>query len=619
MALGFIAYQNIGNGPERTVQQAKAGQASIAVLPFVNMSNDPDQEFFSDGIAEELLNVLAGYNGLRVAARTSSFQFKGDNRDIGEIGQKLNVEFVLEGSVRKSGDTIRITAQLIEAATGFHMWSETYDRQLDDVFAIQDEISAAIGNELRSKLALGENIIAPTVYKTSSAEAYEEFLQGRRLVDLRGRKNLETAIEHFTRAVELDENYAPAYALMGISYGMLRSGPGWYGDYTSEEAYNLSKPYIDKAMALDPNLAYGHAGMGQLATLLNDDEGAIAHYDKALAINPSDMNVLNFKRFTLSGMGRQKEAMAVAEMASRLDPMNIIVNFNYGAGLTRVDRFDDARRVFERIKPLSSAWGNLGLTIIEDEMGNPAGMVEYQIAALKLDPKDFNLLPYFAGALSDFGFTEAALKLNPTGAISYYLNAGNFEVAMALANADLAKTPDEPAAIAAATGVYYLRRDFEGALLHADRLWEMAGGREGAIIGLNFFISYAQMLRMDGQNKKATEVFEAFKTGILRNREAGFVFNGLFVSLGTIELYEGNHETAIGAFEEAFERGKWKFNEYSEVIYDPVREHPRFQALLKRHQAKLDAAREAIRAQICADDFPDIGWKPSAEICEAAQ
>jgi TolB-like protein len=161
-------------------EAAAAGRdKSIAVLPFVNLSSDPEQEYFSDGISEELLNVLAQIPSLRVAARTSSFQFKGDNRDIGEIAELLKVEHVLEGSVRKAGSRLRITAQLIEARNGYHLWSDTYDRELEDVFAIQDEISSAIADALRTQLGLADIANPAASRATANTSAYEAFLKGR--------------------------------------------------------------------------------------------------------------------------------------------------------------------------------------------------------------------------------------------------------------------------------------------------------------------------------------------------------------------------------------------------------------------------------------------------------
>lgn len=177
------------------------GKTSIAVLPFVNLSSDPEQEYFSDGISEELLNVLAQIPELRVAARTSSFQFKGDNRDIGEIAQLLKVGHVLEGSVRKAGTRLRITAQLIEAEDGFHLWSETYDRELEDVFAIQDDISQAIAAALTAELSLGDGMSPGASKATANTAAYEAFLKGRALVNQRGNQAITAGVRELERAV----------------------------------------------------------------------------------------------------------------------------------------------------------------------------------------------------------------------------------------------------------------------------------------------------------------------------------------------------------------------------------------------------------------------------------
>jgi TolB-like protein len=193
---------------------------SIAVLPFVNLSSDPEQEFFSDGISEELLNALARFPGLRVAARTSSFQFKGQNRDIADIATTLKVAHILEGSVRKSGNRLRITAQLIKADDGFHLWSETYDREMTDIFAIQDEIAGAISEALRVQLALeGDQPKAhqPVVIEAANTQAYEAYLRGRQLINRRGREAIEAAVTHLERALRLDNNYAPAHAQLAIA------------------------------------------------------------------------------------------------------------------------------------------------------------------------------------------------------------------------------------------------------------------------------------------------------------------------------------------------------------------------------------------------------------------
>jgi len=227
LAVGFIIYDKT-IAPDGVMDEAEAGHASIAVLPFVNMSDDKANEYFADGLSEELLNVLAKVPNLKVAGRTSSFQFKGQNPDFQTIGQALNVDHILEGSVRKQGNRVRITAQLIRASDGFHMWSETYDRNLEDIFAVQDEISAAIFDELSITLNLTgqtQGRAAPT----TDIAAYDRYLEARTLMARRGYENLLRAARLLEEATQIDPEYAEAWAvlsqILNHSFFLLQTGP----------------------------------------------------------------------------------------------------------------------------------------------------------------------------------------------------------------------------------------------------------------------------------------------------------------------------------------------------------------------------------------------------------
>ena len=243
---------------------------SIAVLPFENMSGDPEQEYFSDGISEELLNVLSKLPGLRVVARTSSFQFKGENRDIIDIGRQLNVAFVLEGSVRKAGPQVRITTQLINASNGFHLWSETYDRELENIFAVQDEISAAIVESLKDHLGLQVEA-APRVIAAANIEAHDAYLRGRYLIAQRTKASVEGAIREFEKAISLDPDYALAHAELAIAYQL------GYLDITYTEAIARAAPHAERAMALEPTLAEAHAAAADHAHHQRRRHGAARH------------------------------------------------------------------------------------------------------------------------------------------------------------------------------------------------------------------------------------------------------------------------------------------------------------------------------------------------------
>ncbi len=240
---------------------AEIADKSIAVLAFADLSPKGDQEYFSDGISEELLNVLAKIPGLRVAARTSSFQFKGENRDIIDIGKRLNVAMVLEGSVRKADLQIRITAQLVDASNGFHLWSQTYDRELANIFAVQDEISAAIVEALKEHLGLQVEGVQ-RVARTTTPEAYEDFLLGRNLIHRRTQPLLEQAVERFQAVLAADPDYAPAWVGLAEATILLLDSQNTWGNLSREEVVARATPALERAIALDPDLADAYVARG---------------------------------------------------------------------------------------------------------------------------------------------------------------------------------------------------------------------------------------------------------------------------------------------------------------------------------------------------------------------
>lgn len=273
--------------------EAEVDAASIAVLPFINLSSDPEQEYFSDGISEELLNLFAKIPDLRVAARTSSFQFKGRNLDVPEIGEQLNVAHVLEGSVRKSGSKLRITAQLIEAKSGFHLWSETYDRELVDIFAIQDEISMAIVEALSDILGVVSAADTPTIVRSDSTAAYEAYLQGNVLANRLTDIDLQAAQLQFDRAIELDPNFAPAYTELAGTYLMRLASGSTYGTLTLAEVEEKAAPLIERALEMSPTLASAHRRKGQLLNFQGRYNESVRSLRVALDFNPNDAAIFN--------------------------------------------------------------------------------------------------------------------------------------------------------------------------------------------------------------------------------------------------------------------------------------------------------------------------------------
>jgi serine/threonine protein kinase/Tfp pilus assembly protein PilF len=385
--------------PHAAVSAAK----SVAVLPFTNMSADPDNEYFTDGMAEEIINALNKVQSLRVAARTSSFAFKGKNEDVGEIGRKLKVSTVLEGSVRKMGNRLRITAQLVNVADGYHLWSERYDREMEDVFAIQDDISGAIVKALKVILSEGEKKQIEKA-RAESVQAYDYYLRGRQYYQIH-RKSLEYARQMFNRAIETDPEYARAYAGVADSCSLLYM-------YFDAREFNLKQADIAsaKALELEPDLAEAHVARG-------------------LAISLS-------KRFD--------EAEAEFETAMKLDPKLFEAAYWFGRALQSEGRFAEAAKMFERacaLRPedyqapnfLAQAYRALG----KEEEGKAADRRSIRLMEerLELNPSDARAANLLAATYANFGetqkamdYAERSLAIDPDDAMLLYNNACTYSL-----------------------------------------------------------------------------------------------------------------------------------------------------------------------------------------------
>jgi TolB-like protein/Tfp pilus assembly protein PilF len=299
--------------------------ASIAVLPFADLSPDKDQEYFCDGMTEEIIDALAKMNGFRVVARTSSFAFKGKQQDIREIGKKLNVATVLEGSVRKDGNRLRVTAQLNSVADGYHLWSETYERELKDVFAVQDEISRAIVDTLQLKLAGPGRQSRPS---SANVEAYDFYLQGRYHWSRWRSEGAERAIEYFQQAIQKDPNYAAAYSGLADSYAWM----GFFGAMPPNEAMPKARQAALKALSIDDSLAAAHTSLGYVKALHEFDwPGAEREFKRALQLNAGDSDAhFGYGITYLAPIGRLDEAVEEMKIARDLDPLSPIANTYLG-------------------------------------------------------------------------------------------------------------------------------------------------------------------------------------------------------------------------------------------------------------------------------------------------
>lgn len=337
---------------------------SIAVLPFVNMSGDKEQEYFSDGLSEELLNDLARINGLQVAARTSAFSFKGKDTDIGTIARKLNVGTVLEGSVRRSKNTVRITAQLINTVTGFHLWSQTYDRTLGDLLKLQADIAEAVASALKVEL-LGDAVSEMKVGGTRNASAYDAYLRAAsaywHVVTASDNESVRAA---YQEAVRLDPNFALAYAEWSIALGAYATLFA-HGSAVGDSIRQAEAPAL-KAVALAPDLAEGHLALALVRAESLDFAGASDEFQRAMTLAPGNTRVLRDYGAFAVNMGRTDAGVAAARRAAALDPLNENSHSYLSSALLSGRRYDEAFAAYQdalSLRPKDPQWRALGYSI----------------------------------------------------------------------------------------------------------------------------------------------------------------------------------------------------------------------------------------------------------------
>ncbi len=378
---------------------------SVAVLPFVDMSPARDQEYFTDGLTENLLHALAQIRELKVAGRTSSFAFKNQNTDLREIGEQLNVSNILEGSVQKSGDKIRITTQLINAEDGYHIWSKTFDRDLSDIFSVQDEIAEAVAVALRASL-VDEDVTTPAT--TQNFEAYNAYLLGLSYHYKSTQDDWTKAIEQFELAIEIDPNMALAWAGLSRSIGLKTS----FGtDFT--EGFTAARKAAEQAIELDPNLADAHLAMAYVqATFDWNWEGAEASLLKALELRPGDPDIIvELARLHRVTAGDRHVELADLERALEQDPLNTAVVRTYVGALANAGRFDEA---LARAKVLAGATPDSGgvhysLAVLHLRQGN----CEQGLVVIEKETFDFLRLQHQAECryiTGDIDGAEAALQ-----------------------------------------------------------------------------------------------------------------------------------------------------------------------------------------------------------------
>ncbi|RPI72616.1 MAG: guanylate cyclase [Ignavibacteriales bacterium] len=397
---------------EDVKKKSGSNEFSVAVLPFVNMSADPENEYFSDGITEEILNALAQVDGLLVTSRTSSFAFKGKNEDIRQIGNQLGVNTVLEGSVRKIGNRVRITAQLINTKDGYHKWSEIYDRKLEDIFAVQDEISRTIAQQLSQKLSYTdakEPLVKP---KTYNLEAYNLFLKGRYYWNKWTPEDFKKAIECNEESLKIDPEFV--YACVGLSSTYLILGS--FGYVEPKPALEKAKTYAEKALNLDDTISESHFCYALVQLFYEWNwEKAYTSFQKALEINPGSADVHYTYALYLIAMGRLREALTEVEKAITLDPLSLPINMQLGSTYYYSRRFDDAiiqyKKTLELDENFRSAMYGMGWTYLA--MGETKKAIEIILKAQKQagsDLKGVSALGYAYAKAGELDKAEECIK-----------------------------------------------------------------------------------------------------------------------------------------------------------------------------------------------------------------
>ena len=363
------------NIPSVASLKAKTGSSSrsIVVLPFVNMSGDVENEYFSDGITEEIINALARVEGLNVTSRTSAFAFKELNKDVREIGAGLNVSHVLEGSVRRAANQVRITAQLIDTKDGFHIWSEVFDRDLEDIFQVQDEISKKIAAKLKEnvkEITASERLVQQS---TDSVQAYNHYLKGKYYWHKWTPEDVYKSIEQFEYAIELCADYAEAYAGLAMSYSFL----GAIGQTPSQEAYRKAEEAARKSLKHNDRISASHTALAMVKVLLHwDFKGAQKHFEKALALGPESANVKQAYALYLKVLGRNKEAIRILKAALEQDPLSLSINAELARAYLNAGKNKKALEQFNKTLELDSNFR----TAIEGKGWTQVALEDYEKA-----------------------------------------------------------------------------------------------------------------------------------------------------------------------------------------------------------------------------------------------
>jgi len=606
----FIMGGSSARGPEVVEQRAfVAPENSIAVLSFADLSQEGDQAYFSDGVAEEILNVLAKVDGLHVAARTSSFAFRGMGTDIREIGRLLNVATVLEGSIRKSGDQIRLTAQLINVADGYHIWSETYDRKLDDVFAIQDEIASAIATALVDSFSGLESKPAGT---TSNLAAFEAYRTGRLHWWRRSPEELHKAITLFADALKADPSYAPAYAAMADSWLLL----SLYGNLTNMKATERAMPMIEKALEIDPGSAEAFAALGLARWQIGQLDAGESALRQAVRLDENYIPAYLWLGGLLGELGRLPEQSQILQQAMVIDPLNELLAINVAGNLTGQGDYPAGKALLQDLLSLKPDSVTLlrFISSLAAQSGDLVDAWKYARQSYELEPESPVVIETLAGAWQNLGATDQAEELllhgleiaNDNSAVrgAYFyllLKQGRLEEADRLV---VEQYGDSVGGLPEQLQQYYFVQKSMISLVRGDKdtaraLLERAIGDDSdqAWDGMRLtLITLSSALQGDAGNAElANQRLEDAERAIRRARINGVDHSGIHYTESSIHALRGEYQAALDSLQLAYDRGfreAWLLK--MDLRLDSLRQQPQFLAIMHQIERDIAAARSEV-------------------------
>ena len=581
--------------PAEVVATSTAGNKSIAVLPFVNMSSDPEQEYFSDGITEEILNSLAAVKELKVAGRTSSFAFKGQNDDLRKIGDTLGVDHILEGSVRKADTKVRITAQLIHVDDGFHLWSETYDRELVDVFAIQEEIAISILGELRATL-LDEEVEAFETQRTDP-EVYDLYLLAKQRMYSRTQQTIEIAVDLLDQAIAKDPEYAPAYAQRAIATMLLSDRT--YGTIPEPDSQRQGKRFFDRALELDPNLAEGWAAMGlYYANRPGEYDQAVDALERALALNPTLIDASNWMYVALSNMGDVSAKLSLIEAMTEKDPL---YRPAFGNGVQAFNDFgmpDKAQALIDRFATFDPNDPQLlqSHALHHFYRGRTAEGFEMARRAVELAPTDNVTRFVWSVALLQSLDVERLAQEGQDGFQVDALDAiGRREDAF-----DIARTMATDGYLDGLFRLWVRAGQYDNLIDYVEERWpslddfsrDYAGDGNGYPIMLDLAIAYREQGR-DRQYGQAMAYVAATKDNLAEQGVKQFVY---FFETAKYHAAAGNDDEALSWLEMSVENGLQAYAPLAvaDVSFASLQDNPRFIEIEAKMIANINEDRVAL-------------------------